>query len=94
MKSGSGKSLDGRGVFPIVCLSNIRNAQQQETFFLNVVNGKFNSHDYNNDNNVDVRALRNACPKITSGTDEDALATSLGVKILTDKKVDNELMDF
>ena len=77
-----------------MCLSNIRNAQQQETFFLNVVNGKFNSHDYNNDNKVDVRALRNACPKITSGTDEDALATSLGVKILTDKKVYNELMDF
>ncbi len=94
VKSGNGKTLDGRGVFPIVCLSNIRNEQQRETFFLNVINGKFNSHDYNGDNNVDVRALRNACPKITSGTDEDALATSLSVKILTDKKIYNELMDF
>ena len=55
VKTGYGKVLDGRGVFPIVCLSNIRNADQRETFLLNVINGKFNAHDYNNDKNVDVK---------------------------------------
>lgn len=93
VKTGYGKSLDGRGVFPLVCLSNIRNENQQETFLLNVINGKFNAHDYNGDKYVDVRALRNACPKITSGTDEDTLASAISVQILTDRKVYDQLMD-
>ena len=93
VKTGYGKDLDDRGVFPLVCLSNIRNENQQETFLLNVINGKFNLHDYNSDKYVDVRALRNACPKITSGTDEDALATAVSVQILTDSKVYDQLMD-
>lgn len=93
VKTGYGKVLDGRGVFPIVCLSNIRNADQRETFLLNVINGKFNAHDYNNDKNVDVNAVRAACPKIISGTDEDALAGVVSVQILTDSKVYDQLMD-
>lgn len=93
VKSGYGKILDNRGVFPIVCLSSIRNESQQETFILNVINGKFNAHDYNGDKYVDVRALRNACPKITSGTDEDTLASAISIQILTDNKVYDQLMD-
>jgi len=93
VKTGYGKTLDGRGVFPIVCLSNIRNADQRETFLLNVINGKFNAHDYNRDANVDVKAVRNACPKIVSGVDEDALAGVVSVQILTDSKVYDQLMD-
>lgn len=93
VKSGFGNKLDGRGVFPLVCLSNIRSEQQQEVFFLNVLNGDFNARDYNQDKQVDVKALRQACPKITSGTDEDTVATAVSVKILTDKNIYNELMD-
>ena len=93
VKTGYGKDLDKRGVFPIVCLSNIRNESQQETFILNVINGKFNAHDYNGDKYVDVSALRNACPKITSGMDEDTLASAISIQILTDSKVYDQLMD-
>lgn len=93
VKSGTGNELDGRGVFPLVCLSNIRNESQQEVFFLNVINGEFNAHDYNKDKKVNVKALRKACPKITSGADEDNVATAVSVKILTDKQIYQELMD-
>ncbi len=93
VKTGTGNVLDGRGVFPLVCLSNIRNSEQQEVFFLNVLNGDFNAHDYNKDKNVNVTALRKACPKITSGTDEDTVASAVSVKLLTDKKIYKELMD-
>jgi carboxyl-terminal processing protease len=93
VKSGTGNELDGRGVFPLVCLSNIRNESQQEVFFLNVINGEFNAHDYNKDTKVNVKALRKACPKITSGADEDNVATAVSVKILTDKQIYQELMD-
>lgn len=93
VKSGTGNELDGRGVFPLVCLSNIRNESQQEVFFLNVINGEFNAHDYNKDAKVNVKALRKACPKITSGADEDNVATAVSVKILTDKQIYQELMD-
>jgi len=74
-------------------LSNIRNIQQQDVFFMNVINGDFNAHDYNNDVRVDVKALRKACPKITSGADEDAISSAVGIKILTDKQIYQELMD-
>ena len=93
VKSGAGNELDGRGVFPLVCLSNIRNESQQEVFFLNIINGEFNAHDYNKDTKVNVKALRKACPKITSGADEDNVATAVSVKILTDKQIYQELMD-
>jgi len=93
VKTGSGNVLDGRGVFPLVCLSNIRNESQQEVFFLNVLNGEFNAHDYNKDANVNVKALRKACPKIINGLDEDNISMAVSVKILTDKKIYKELMD-
>ena len=93
VKTGSGKVLDGRGVFPLVCLSNIRNETQQEVFFLNIMNGEFNAHDYNKDTKVNVKSLRKACPKITSGTDEDNVAMAVSVKVLTDKQIYKELMD-
>ena len=93
VKTGNGNTLDGRGVFPLVCLSNIRNTQQQEAFFLNIMNGNFNARDYNAKKDVDVKALRKACPNITSGADEDNMSSAVSIKILTDKKIYNELMD-
>lgn len=92
VKTGNGNALDGRGVFPIVCLSNIRNSQQAEAFFLNVANGNFNIRDYNKIKDVDVKALRKACPNITSGTDEDAMSAMVALKLLTDKRLYKELM--
>ena len=93
VKTGQGNIIDGRGVFPLVCLSNIRNTQQREAFFVNVLNGEFNARDYNNDKNVDVKALRKACPNIINGEDEDSMAAAISAKILTDKKIYDELMD-
>ena len=93
VKTGNGNILDGRGVFPLVCLSNIRNTQQREAFFLNIMNGDFNARDYNKDKNVDVKALRKACPNITSGSDEDSMSSAVAMKILTEPRIYNELMD-
>jgi hypothetical protein len=87
VKSGQGQVIDGRGVFPIVCLSNIRSNQQQNAFFLNVINGDFNARDFNKEKNVSPTEIRQGCPTIASGTDEDALSTAVSVKILTDKKI-------
>jgi C-terminal processing protease CtpA/Prc len=92
IKSGQGKKIDGRGIFPIVCLSNIRTNQQQNAFFLNVVNNDFQARDFNQEPNVKVDDIRRGCPVITSGADEDALAMAVAVKILTDKKVYNGLI--
>ena len=93
IKSGQGTVIDGRGVFPIVCLSNIRSSQQQNAFFLNVINGDFNARDFNKEPDIDVNAIRRGCPTIASGADEDALSMAVAVKILTDKKVYNNLLD-
>lgn len=93
IKSGQGTVIDGRGVFPIVCLSNIRSSQQQNAFFLNVINGDFNARDFNKEPDTDVNAIRRGCPTIASGADEDALSMAVAVKILTDKKVYNNLLD-
>ena len=87
IKSGLGRVIDGRGVFPIVCLSNIRSSQQQNAFFLNVINNDFHARDFNKETDVKPSDIRKGCPVITSGTDEDALAMAVAVKILTDKKV-------
>lgn len=92
IKTGQGRKIDGRGIFPIVCLSNIRTNQQQNAFFLNVINNDFNSQDFNKDASVDADAIRRGCPVITNGADEDAVATAVSVKILTDKKVYNRLI--
>ena len=92
IKTGQGRAIDGRGIFPIVCLSNIRSTQQQNVFFLNVINNNFNAKDYNKDENVSPDAIRRGCPVITSGVDEDALASAISVQILTDKKIYNRLI--
>ena len=93
VKTGKGNKLDGRGVFPLVCLSNIRNEGQREVFLLNVINGEFSANDYNSRNDIDVKALRKACPNIVDGSDEDAMATAVSSKILTEKTIYNNLMD-
>ncbi|MBD5400397.1 PDZ domain-containing protein [bacterium] len=93
IKTGAGRLIDGRGVFPVVCLSNIRSASQQDAFFLNVLNGDFNKSDFNAKTDVPADAIRRGCPVITSGADEDALASAVAVKILTDNNVYHRLMD-
>ena len=93
IKTGAGRAIDGRGVFPIICLSNIRSASQSEAFFLNVLNGDFRATDFNTKAEVPAEDIRRGCPVITSGADEDALSSAVAMKILTDKKVYNRLMD-
>ncbi len=92
IKTGTGRTIDGRGIYPIVCLSNIRSSSQQNAFFLNVINNDFRAHDYNKDENVKPSDIRRGCPTITSGADEDALSAAVSVKILTDKKVYKKLI--
>ena len=92
IKTGQGRVIDGRGVFPIVCLSNIRTSQQQNAFFLNVINNDFNAQDLNKRTDLKPADIRRGCPVITNGSDEDAVATAVSVKILTDKKVYNKLV--
>ena len=92
IKTGSGRVLDGRGIFPIVCLSNIRSTQQQNAFFLNVLNNDFHAQDFNKDSAIDPVVIRKGCPVIVSGADEDALSAAVAAKILTDKKVYNRLI--
>ncbi len=94
VKTGKGNMIDRRGVFPLVCLSNIRTSAQQSAFFLNVINNDFRAHDYNRDNGVDAESVRRGCPTITSGEDEDMVALSVAVKILTDAKVYSRLLNF
>ena len=92
VKTGVGREIDGRGIFPIVCLSNIRTSQQQNAFFLNVINNYFNATDFNKMPEVSADEIRRGCPTITSGADEDSVAAAVAVKILTDKKVYNRLI--
>lgn len=94
VKTGMGRKIDGRGVFPVVCLSNIRTGVQQSAFFVNVVNGDFRWHDYNADKDVSADSVRRGCPTITNGEDEDLLAMSVAVQILTDSKVYSRLLNY
>ena len=92
IKSSSGVSLDGRGMFPIVCLSNIRSSRQQSAFFVNVINDDFNLKDFNKGEAVDVDALRRGCPVIPNGDDEDMASAAIATKILTDDAVYKKLI--
>lgn len=92
VKTGSGRLIDGRGVFPIVCLSNIRSSSQSDAFFLNVINETFNAQDFNKNTSVSADDIRRGCPRITSGSDEDALSAAVAAKVLTDKKIYNKLI--
>jgi C-terminal processing protease CtpA/Prc len=93
VKSGNGAVIHERGVFPLVCLSNIRNNQQQEAFFINVINGDFNAKDYNKDQpggggeSEFIATIRKGCPAFKSGADEDLVSSAVAIKILTDDKV-------
>jgi len=91
IRTSIGREIDGRGIFPIVCLSNIRNTQQQNAFFVNVLNGDFGARDFNAED-IDPAALRRGCPAIRSGADEDAVSAAVAVKILTDGDVYNKLL--
>ena len=93
IKTGRGNILDGRGVFPLVCLSNIRNTQQSQAFFLNVMNDDFGARDFNREKDIDVDALHKACPTIVDGSDEDNMSLGIAAKILTDKKIYDKLME-
>jgi len=93
LKTGNGLVIDNRGVFPLICLSNIRNSAQQEAFFVNVLNGDFAAKDFNKEAKINVKEIRNSCPVIISGADEDNAALGISVKILTDTQIYNNLMD-
>ena len=92
IKSGEGKTIDGRGVFPLVCLSSVRTEKMQNVFFLNVINNDFKAHDFNKEEDLDVESVRAGCPVIRNGADEDWAALSVASKILTDKKLYNNLL--
>ncbi|MCL2338605.1 MAG: S41 family peptidase, partial [Proteobacteria bacterium] len=92
VKTGAGRVIDGRGVFPIVCLSNIRNDDQRDAFFVNVMNDDFGARDFNKETDIDPRSIRKGCPAIKSGADEDSVASAVDTKILTDKKIYDALM--
>lgn len=92
IKTGRGNNIDGRGIFPLVCLSNIRSETQQGAFFLNVLNGDFHSQDFNKNMEISADEVKKGCPTIINGEDEDSLAEAVSVKILTDKKIYNKLM--
>lgn len=92
IKTGRGRVIDGRGVFPLVCLSNIRTDSQRDAFFLNVINNDFQVQDFNGRDEYSADDIRRGCPSITSGADEDAVATAVAVKILTDKRLYDKLL--
>ncbi|MCL2369074.1 MAG: S41 family peptidase [Alphaproteobacteria bacterium] len=92
IKTQSGRDLDGRGFFPIVCLSNIRSEEQQGAFFVNVINNDFGARDFNAED-IDASVIRRGCPQIASGADEDAVAMAIAVQILSDERVFNNLMN-
>lgn len=94
IKTGMGRRIDERGIFPLVCLSNIRTGAQQSAFFINVINGDFRWHDYNADKDANVESVRRGCPTITNGEDEDLLTMSVAVQILTDSKVYSRLLNY
>lgn len=93
IKSARGMEIDERGVFPLVCLSNIRNGVQQDAFLANVVNGDFKGKDFNSDPSVGADAIRRGCPSIKSGEDEDIVAAAISMKILTDNPIYRKLME-
>lgn len=92
IKTGLGRDIEGRGIFPMVCLSNIRSDQQQGAFFINVLNGDFRVQDFNLKTDVPASDIKKGCPVITSGVDEDLLSTGVSVKILTDQKIYEKLL--
>ena len=91
MRTGRNREIDGRGFFPIVCLSNIRTSDQQDVFMVSVRNSEWTVRDFNQDG--DIRAARRGCPNITSGQDEDNVATAVAMDILLNGDVYKILRD-
>ncbi|MDR1027546.1 MAG: PDZ domain-containing protein [Rickettsiales bacterium] len=90
IKSGQGRKIDGRGFFPLVCLSNIRTADQKDAFVLNIKNREYAAKDFN-DAQFDPAEIRRGCPNIKSGADEDAAASAVAMDILLAPEVYNRL---
>jgi len=82
MKSGKNRVIDGRGFFPVVCLSNIRTSDQKDIFVVNVKNHDWNFRDFNRSDSFDAKTIRKGCPNIRSGSDEDAVSSAVAMDIL------------
>ncbi|MBD5389282.1 PDZ domain-containing protein [bacterium] len=93
IKTGTGRPIEGRGIFPLVCLSNIRTDSQRDAFFLNVINNNFRAQDFNKSDDYGADDIRRGCPSIASGADEDVLSTAVAVKILTDPRLYQKLLN-
>jgi len=91
LRTGQNRRIDGRGFFPIVCLSNIRTSGQQDVFMVSVRNSDWQIRDFNNDGNI--LAARRGCPNISSGADEDSVTTAVAMDILHSGDVYTALLD-
>ena len=91
-KSGMGNTIYKKGVFPIVCLSNIKGKKQQDSFFVNINNNSFKYNDFNKRKDLNAKHIRFACPNMNDGKEEDVISSAISAKILTDKKVYNKLI--
>ncbi|MDR3208632.1 MAG: hypothetical protein LBT45_02165 [Rickettsiales bacterium] len=91
MKSGKNRTIDGRGFFPPVCLSNIRTSAQKDVFLVAVKNHEWNNRDFNEDESVAPKAIRKGCPNIKSGADEDNAAMAVAMDILMQSEVYKKL---
>jgi len=92
-KSGTGDDIYKIGVFPIVCLSNIKGEKQQNTFFVNVNNNSFKYNDFNKKKDINIKSIRFACPNMKNGMEEDIISTAVSTKILTDKRIYDKLVN-
>jgi len=90
MKSGKNRQIDGRGFFPLVCLSNIRNSDHKEVFLVNVRNHDWKEQDFNGEE-FDAKTVRKGCPNISSGSDEDAVSQAVAMDLLTSRAAYNNL---
>ena len=87
IKTGQNRKINGRGFFPIVCLSNIRTSDQEDVFLVNVKNHDWNIQDFNKDENVSPKTARKGCPNIRSGVDEDNVSLAVAMDILMNDDV-------
>jgi carboxyl-terminal processing protease len=92
IKTGKNKSVDGRGFFPMVCLSNIRTSDQKDVFLVNVKNHEWNVRDFNTDETIDPKTVRKGCPNIKNGEDEDNVASAVVMDILFNSDVYKSLI--
>jgi hypothetical protein len=84
-KTGQGADLNGRGVFPLICLSSIKTTGELEVMFMNLSRGDFEVKDFNSDVGMTREKMQKACPDLQSGADEDLLSAGVSARLLTDK---------